>query len=201
MMKKELKKGDCLVTKIFGTPSAFYEVIDVKEDKIKMALISETQEHWYNKSILWFPIEYVDSHVKPIASRFAKKRYAQASIIMSGYYVNFLSRLDKIQKWESTDLKVGDVILYEKKKEKAYCKVTAVDPEKSTYSVTMVGVEDPSRNERRLYNEATMTDDLRPGQVFVHIPNDILDTQLFFFECMERNLRDALGLLDCDVWL
>lgn len=60
----------------------------------------------------------------------------------------------------------------------------------------MIGIEEPSLNEKTLYNEAMMEDDFRPGQTFTHIPNDEYVAQQFFFECMERNLRTALGLLE-----
>lgn len=194
MIKRELKKGDCFVTKIMGTPHAFYEVIDTKEEKVKMKLISEPQEHLFATAILWFPIEYVNNILKPAATPMAKMRFAQASIIMSGYYADFLGRFGQLQTWESPDLKVDDIILINTKKEKAFCKVTEIDQEKATYRINMLGFEEPSLNEKKLYNEATMGDDLRPGQVFTHIPNDEYVAQQFFFECMERNLRTALGL-------
>lgn len=60
----------------------------------------------------------------------------------------------------------------------------------------MVGIDEPSLGEKTLYRDATKSDDLRPDQVFVHIPDDIHEAQLFFFDCMERNLRCALGMPD-----
>lgn len=122
MIKKELKRGDCFVTKTMGTPNAFYEVLDLNEEKVKMTLISEAQEHHFAKATLWFPKEYVDDTLKPIASPMAKMRFAEASMIMSGYYADFLGRFGQLQTWESSDLKVGDVILINEKKEKAFCK-------------------------------------------------------------------------------
>lgn len=194
MIKKELNRGDCFVTKILGTPTAFYEVLDVNDEKVKMTLISEPQEHHFAKATLWFPKEYVDGTLKPIASPMAKMRFSEALIIMSGYYASFIDRLGQLQMWESTDLKVGDVILINEKKEKAFGKVTEVNRVKGTYGVTMLGVEEPTLMEMTLYSEATMEDELRAGQVFVHIPDEVLQTQQFLFESMERNLRTALGL-------
>lgn len=194
MIKKDLKKGDCFVTKFLGIPNAFYEVLDLKEEKVKMIVISETQEHCFVKSTVWFPVEYVNNILKPIASPLAKKRFAEASIILSGYYANFLERFGKLQKWESLELTVGDIIMINGKKEKAFCQVIDVDQENELYRAMLVGIEEPSLKEMKLYSEATMEDELHAGKVFVHIPDDEMKAQLFFFKCMESNLRSVMGL-------
>lgn len=194
MIKMDLLRGDCFVTKIPGIPNAFYEVLELKEEKVKMTLISETQEHCFSKSTVWFPVEYVNNILKPNASPLAKKRFAEASIIMSGYYTDFLGYFGKLQKWESTELTVGNIVVFNKEKEKAFCQVTDVDQENQLYRAMLIGIEEPSLKEMTLYSDVTMENELHPGKIFVHIPDDMMNAQLFFFKCMESNLRSVMWL-------